>query len=75
MIMRNAGLDEAVRKAEEIRIRLMESDISADGNTIRCTMSFGCAFFDPAMTIEDNINVADGMLYTAKETGRNKVCF
>lgn len=75
MIMRNAGLDEAVRKAEEIRIRLMESDISADGNTIRCTMSFGCAFFDPAKTIEDNINVADGMLYMAKETGRNKVCF
>ena len=75
MVMRDTDLEGAVRKAEEIRLKLMDSVIEADGNTIKCTMSFGCSFFDPSKTIEDNISIADGKLYTAKETGRNKVCF
>lgn len=75
MVMRDTDLEGAVRKAEEIRLKLMDSVIEADGNTIKCTMSFGCSFFDPSKTIEDNISIADGKLYTAKETGRNRVCF
>lgn len=75
MVMRGAELDEAVRKAEEIRVKLEGSDIDADGTTIRCTLSFGCALFDPSKTIEENVSSADEKLYTAKETGRNKVCF
>lgn len=74
MVMRDTDLEGAVKKAEEIRIKLMESDIDADGTTIRCTMSFGCAHFDPHKSIEENISAADEKLYTAKETGRNKVC-
>ena len=73
MVMRDTDLEGAAAKAEEIRIKLMESDIEADGNTIRCTMSFGCTLFDPAKTIEENISVADGRLYLAKEGGRNRV--
>ena len=53
----------------------MGSTINADGNDISVTMSFGCRQFDPAKTIEENISIADGFLYTAKETGRNKVVF
>gem|GEM_PF-3972519 len=36
-------------------------------------MSFGVALFDPKKSIEENISAADARLYTAKETGRNKV--
>lgn len=75
MVMRDTDLDGAVRKADEIRLKLMDSDIVADGNTIRCTLSFGCALFDPSKSIEENISKADEKLYTAKETGRNKVCW
>ena len=75
MVMRDTDLEGAVCKAEEIRMKLMESDIDADGNIIRCTMSFGCALFDPSKTIEENISSADEKLYTAKESGRNRVCF
>ncbi len=75
MVMRDTDLDGAVRKADEIRLKLMDSDIEADGNTIRCTLSFGCALFDPSKSIEENISKADEKLYTAKETGRNKVCW
>ena len=75
MVMRDRDLEGAVKKAEEMRIKLMESDINADGTMIKCTMSFGCALFDPSKTIEENISSADEKLYTAKETGRNKVCW
>ncbi len=75
MVMRDTTLEEAVAKAEKVRVKLMESDIDADGTTIRCTLSFGCALFDPSLTIEENISAADEKLYTAKETGRNRVCY
>ena len=75
MVLRDTDLEGAVKKAEEIRVKLMESDIEADGNTLRCTLSFGCSLFDPSKSIEDNVSAADEKLYTAKETGRNKVCW
>ena len=75
MIMRDTGLEGAVKKAEDIRVKLMGSEIEADGNTLNCTLSFGCALFDPSKSIEENISKADERLYTAKETGRNKVCW
>lgn len=75
MVMRDTDLENAVKRAEEVRVKLMNSDINADGNTIRCTLSFGCALFDPSKSIEENISCADERLYTAKETGRNRVCW
>ena len=75
MVMRDTDLDGAVKKAEEIRVKLMNSEIEADSNKIKCTLSFGCAIFDPSKSIEENISTADERLYVAKETGRNKVCW
>ena len=75
MIMRDTDLMEAVEKAELVRTTLMNSDIDADGTTIRCTLSFGVRRFDPSMSIEENVSAADEHLYTAKETGRNKVVY
>ena len=75
MVMRDTDLDGAVKKAEEIRLKLQGSEIIADGNKINCTMSFGCCLFEPSKSIEENISNADERLYTAKETGRNKVCW
>ena len=75
MVMRDTDLEGAVKKAEEIRVKLMNSDIEADGNTLKCTLSFGCALFDPDKSIEENISQADERLYNAKESGRNRVCW
>ncbi|MBO4241937.1 MAG: diguanylate cyclase [Clostridiales bacterium] len=75
MIMRDTDLMEAVEKAEYVRTTLMNSDIDADGTTIRCTLSFGVRRFDPSLSIEENVSAADEHLYTAKETGRNKVVY
>ncbi len=73
MIMPEMDLEAAVKKAEEVRLSIMNSTINADGNDIHCTMSFGCIQFDMTKSIEENISLADGHLYTAKESGRNRV--
>jgi diguanylate cyclase (GGDEF)-like protein len=75
MMMPDTDLEACVEKAEKIRISIMESSIDADGNTINVTMSFGCRLFDPNISIEENISKADEHLYTAKESGRNRVIY
>ncbi len=75
MIMPDTELEQCVEKAEAIRTRIMNTPVDAQGNIINITMSFGCRKFDPALTIEENVSAADEHLYTAKETGRNKVVF
>ena len=75
MLMEDTELEECVAKAEMVREKIQNSTINADGNDISCTMSFGCRQFDPAKTIEENISVADGFLYIAKESGRNRVVY
>ncbi|MCR5177888.1 MAG: sensor domain-containing diguanylate cyclase [Lachnospiraceae bacterium] len=73
MIMTDATLEQCAAKAEKIRETIMQTPCNADGTIINVTMSFGCAQFDREKSIEDNISVADGHLYTAKESGRNRV--
>ena len=73
MMMPNTNPEECVAKAEKIREKVMKSTIEADGNEIKVTVSFGCRAFDKNISIEENISKADEHLYTAKETGRNKV--
>jgi diguanylate cyclase (GGDEF)-like protein len=75
MMMVGTDLEGCVKKAEEMREKIMNSSIDADGNIISVTMSFGCKAFDPEASIEENISKADEHLYTAKETGRNKVVY
>ena len=75
MLMPDTKLEESVDIANSIREHIAATEVNADGNTLNVTMSFGCRTFDPALTIEENISKADENLYTAKETGRNKVVF
>ena len=75
MIMPDTTLEQAVAKAEALRKKVEASEFPADGNTIHCTLSFGCRQFEQGVSIEDNISVADGHLYTAKESGRNRVVY
>ena len=75
MILPDTDLMGAVEAAETLRKTVEAADFPADGQTIHCTVSFGCATFDKTKTIEDNVSIADGHLYTAKETGRNRVIY
>ncbi len=73
MLMPDTDLAEATAIAEQLRKTIEAADFPADGITIKKTMSFGVHEFIRGKSIEDNISIADGRLYTAKETGRNKV--
>jgi len=73
MIMTDTDIKECAEKAEKLRKIIEASDCVAEGNVIKHTMSFGVTQFDPAKTIEENISDADRKLYTAKESGRNRV--
>ena len=72
-ILAGADLSEAVRVAEKMRLDVMNSVCNFQELAIKITMSFGCAEFSSALSMEENIKVADMRLYRAKRTGRNKV--
>ena len=73
MIMVDADIEKAAAKAESIRKEIEGAVCECFGYTIRHTMSFGVTEFDAEKSIEANISVADEKLYTAKESGRNRV--
>ena len=73
MIMPDADMQQAAALAEQIRAFIEAHDTVTEQYTVHHTMSFGVTQFDPAKSIEDNVSVADEKLYTAKETGRNRV--
>lgn len=73
MMLPDATVEDAAKLAEEVRVKLQGTPCKTHEVIIDLTMSFGCNQFDSASSIEDNISVADGRLYTAKETGRNQV--
>ena len=75
VMMPDTSLEQCVSAAERIRTLIMNSPCTSGEYVIELTMSFGCHQFDPELSIEENISAADGHLYTAKETGRNKVVF
>ena len=75
MIMQDADKQTCIDKAEEIRIKVMESVCHAEGFDIKLTLSFGVSAYDVNKTIEENISKADEYLYIAKESGRNRVVY
>ena len=73
LILTNSTLDDAKIIAERIRSTVMASVCNFDGDALKITMSFGVSEISAALSIEDNVKIADDRLYRAKETGRNKV--
>ncbi len=73
IVLKGAGIENAAAVAERIRQAVMNSVCRFEDKEIRVTMSFGCNEFNPALTVEENIKVADERLYRAKKTGRNRV--
>ena len=75
MIMPDLSGEDAVEKAEEIRRKIEQSTCRTSEGDLKVTMSFGVALYDPSKDIAENIRIADKNLYTAKETGRNRVIY
>lgn len=59
--------------AERLRKRISEEKIVFGKEELSVTMSFGVGEFDPAISIDENIELLDKAMYKAKKTGKNRV--
>ena len=73
VILPDSSAEKAAEAADRLRISIMESVCHYEELDIKITMSFGVTRIDPGLSIEENIKAADEKLYTAKESGRNRV--
>ncbi len=73
LVMPGASEETAFARAEQIRKKVEKASFSEEIDR-PITVSGGVAGYDGRnKTVEEFINVADEYLYTAKETGRNKI--
>ncbi len=75
LIMPQAGVDAANKRAEDIRSAVAALELNHGGKSLgRLTASFGIGLFpDHAGDIDSLLRVADVALYAAKGAGRNRV--
>lgn len=75
VILPGTEMEAARQRADEIRIRVsgMRLDIHAEGNK-NVTVSIGVSTFPQSgQTMDDLVRAADRALYSAKDSGRNRV--
>jgi len=74
-----ANVGGAIYKAEWLRRKIEEHEFSGPEKTINVTVSIGVSTWkflrDKDVDKDAIIKRADGQLYRAKQTGRNRVCF
>ncbi len=75
VLMRDSDIEGAATLAGRLREALVGAPVVTRGPSLRVTASFGVAAFDPARPEdwESFFRRADAALYTAKQTGRDRV--
>ena len=74
VILPDTDAEGAAQVAERIRTALSERKmLSADGEPILVTASFGVASSTPGMSKDELVDLADDALYRAKREGKNRV--
>jgi diguanylate cyclase (GGDEF)-like protein len=73
LVFENLSGMSATLACEKVLDLVRERLVEYEGQFLSVTMSFGVAEASPLLSVDENINVADGRLYEAKEGGRNRV--
>lgn len=71
----HAGADQIGMLAERLRALVAESNLTADGNVLRVTISLGATTARPDDDAATLLHRADELLYRSKSDGRNRVTF
>ncbi|MBV6342500.1 GGDEF domain-containing response regulator [Candidatus Magnetobacterium casense] len=71
VVMPHIDLEAAVKIAQRLRANIESQRMCA----VKITSSFGVVTYIEGETEDDFLNRADALLYEAKRSGRNKVCF
>lgn len=74
LLLPETPFDGAMIVAERLRKRISEETIVFGREELTVTLSFGVGEFDPAMSIDENIELIDKAMYKAKKAGKNRVC-
>ena len=73
-LLPSADLATAVKLAERLRVAIGTTPLQAGNATLTVTASFGCTVVtDTSASLNDQLVVADQLLYVAKRNGRNRV--
>lgn len=73
LLIKNTKLEDAIIKAERLKKKVEEIELIIDGNILKITASFGVSDNQQCSNIDEMLQKADNLLYTAKESGRNLV--
>lgn len=74
LLLTETPLEGGITLAERLRKALLASPCNCGGYSIPLTISIGVHECLPAESLEAHISMADAKLYTAKNSGRNRVC-
>jgi len=74
LLLPETDLAEALALSERLRLAIQALGLQAEGETVNISCSFGVAQRTDEAQLEQLINEADRRLYTAKQSGRNRVC-
>ncbi|MDD2651819.1 MAG: diguanylate cyclase [Sulfurimonas sp.] len=73
VVLKNIAPSKALSIFEDLRAKIELCSIAvANGENIHCTASIG-VLLTPEETLEESVNQADMLLYSAKQQGRNRV--
>jgi diguanylate cyclase (GGDEF)-like protein len=75
VILPETSRKNAAKIGEELRALVEAHAFIAEDKNIRVTISIGVGTLQDDMALADLYRAADEMLYRAKRTGRNKVCY
>jgi diguanylate cyclase (GGDEF)-like protein len=75
IILKGATLEQASKKAEQIRKAIRDITLEKDGELIPISASFGIAdsMISPAQYFNELFSCADQKLYKAKQNGKNRI--
>ena len=74
IIVPNADLEVGRALAERLRRRIADEPVATRTGPLPVTVSIGLALADADDDVAAVLARADGALYRAKQTGRNRVC-